>query len=339
MPARALSIDREREMQSILTEFLAEQITDATNLRVGGLLRTSNGFSRENWTFDLFWEKESRRCEERLILRRDPAASVIDSDRVAEFRTLRALERTHVPAPRARWVDPDGRWFGQPAIIMDRVCGACDWYALARPKPEAIRLRLASDFLDLLVTLQDVDWRALSLGEFLTDPGPHAAAAELDRWESVLRGIELEPSVELEVGLSWLRRHAPMAQAIVPVHGDFKLGNVMLNGTTIVALLDWETLHLGDPLEDLGWITNPVRAREQQIVGKWEREQIAAAFAARTGHVVEPAELTWWNVFSCWKSATIVLTGLRAFVDRRFDRIHQEPMGFYRTMFELMESN
>jgi aminoglycoside phosphotransferase (APT) family kinase protein len=122
------------------------------------------------------------------------------------------------------------------------------------------------------------------------------------------------------------------------VHGDFKPGNALVDGDRIAAMLDWETAHLGDPLEDLGWITNPVRAREHQIQGLWERADIVAAYSAATGHSVEEEELTWWNVFSCWKLAVIVLTGIHAFVAGTFDWVHQSPTWLVRAMLRMIDS-
>src|SRR5439155_19631788 len=99
---------------------------------------------------------------------------------------------------------------------------------------------------------------------------------------------QIEPHPELDVVAAWLRSNAPRPQTTVLVHGDFKPGNALLRGDRIAVMLDWETAHLGDPLEDLGWITQPVRAREHQIPGVWEREQIFERYTARSGFTVDP---------------------------------------------------
>ena len=122
------------------------------------------------------------------------------------------------------------------------------------------------------------------------------------------------------------------------MHGDFKPGNALIEGEHISAKLDWETAHLGDPLEDLGWVTNSVRKREHQIAGVWEREQIVATYSALTGRRVNEAALRWWNVFSCWKLAVIQLTAVNEFVAGRYDRVFQTPSWLYRPMFQMMES-
>lgn len=325
------------EMGERLARFLTAQLDGATDIRIDDLRRTSAGFSRENWVFDASWRDASGALvHERLIARRDPQGSVLDTDRRVEFAVLRALEATDIPAPRVRWLDADGAWLGRPSVVMVREEGVCDWFVLSGDRPLEARVAIAQRFLDLLVSIHRVDWRAAGLGDVLDDPGPNAALAAVDHWEQELRRHQVEPHPELEVVLAWLRAHAPRAQTTVLVHGDFKPGNALMQGDQVHVMLDWETAHLGDPLEDLGWITNPVRAREHQIPGAWEREQIVEHYANATGFDVDPDALRWWNVLANYKLAVITLTGVGAFVDGRFDRIHQAPLGLVRVMFGMI---
>ncbi len=233
------------------------------------------------------------------------------------------------------WIDEDGSALGSPSLVMQRVEGTCDPLVLNSGRPEAQRLAIARGFLEQLVEIQRVDWRGLGLDGVLKDPGTDAGLAELDRWEGELRRVQLEPVTELDLVLRWLRERVRPARATVLVHGDFKPGNALLSGDRISAVLDWETAHLGDPLEDLGWITNPVREREHQIPGRWERAQIVEAYSVATGRPVDDDDLLWWNVFSCWKLAVIVLTGTYEFVAGRFDRIHHSPTWLVRAMLRM----
>jgi aminoglycoside phosphotransferase (APT) family kinase protein len=320
-----------------LRAFLEEQLGASSALRIDGLRRTSSGFSRENWVFDATWtEASGGPVTEPLIMRRDPVGSVLDTDRATEFALLRALEGTEVPTPVVRWLDADGVRLGRPAVVMRREEGDCDWFVLNGSRPLEVRLAIAGRFLDLLASIHLVDWRALGLGAVLDDPGPAGATTAIDHWERELRRHQIEPHPELEVVLSWLRVHAPAAQHTVLVHGDFKPGNALLRGDDIGVMLDWETAHLGDPLEDLGWITNPVRSREHQIVGSWERGHILDRYRAVTGFDVDEESVRWWNVLANYKLSVITLTGSEAFVDGRFDRVHQTPLGLYRVMFDMI---
>ena len=316
-----------------LTQVLAGELVGASDVRVSALERTTTGLSRENWTFTAAWREGDIHHSRRMILRRDPAASLLRTERKREFDVLRALQATPVPAPPVRWVDAGGTVLGAPALVMDRVAGECDWFVLNGPRPAAVRLALAQSFMAILGDVQKVDWRALGLD----DGAPHGAIHELVFWAAELRRVQIEPLPEMDLTYAWLHQRAPAPQAIVLVHGDFKPGNALLLGDRISAMLDWETAHLGDPLEDLGWMTNPVRAREQQIKDLWEQAEMAAALNAATGFKIDPVELIWWNVFSCWKLAVIVLTGLQAFVAGELERIYHNPTFLFHTMFRLMK--
>ena len=103
-------------------------------------------------------------------------------------------------------------------------------------------------------------------------------------------------------------------------------------------VLDWETAHLGDPLEDIGWVTNPLRAGEHRIPGVWEPSDLIERWSARTGFAADPAAIRWWNVLANFKQAMTVLTGKHAFADGRFDRILHEPVAIYRLLFNLIEA-
>jgi aminoglycoside phosphotransferase (APT) family kinase protein len=327
-----------KEVNKQLSTFLRRQLPSAEEVHLDALSRMSGGLSRENWVFRARWRDLAGDHDLPLIMRRDPGGSLLNTDQRTEFAVLQALESTPVPAPRVYWVDGEGSALGSPSLIMEWLDGTSDWFVLNGDRPAAERLALARRFLDLLVEIQRVDWRGLGLDAVLEDPGPGAGLAELNRWEAELRRNQLEPVPELDLVLRWLRLRARPAREVVLVHGDFKPGNALLRGDGIAAMLDWETAHLGDPLEDLGWVTNQVRAREHQIPGVWERAEIVQAYAAATGHEVPQEELLWWNVFSCWKLAVIVLTGMHEFVAGRLDRVHHSPTWLYRAMLRMVEA-
>jgi aminoglycoside phosphotransferase (APT) family kinase protein len=320
-----------------LRRFVEAQLPMVTDLRIEHLRRTSAGFSRENWVFDASWIDEGGSAvHEPLIMRRDPVGSVLDTDRRIEFAVLRALESTAIPAPRVRWLDADGAQLGRPSVVMVREAGVCDWFVLSGDRTLDDRVAIAHRFCDLLAAVHLVDWRGIGLGDALHDPGADAGLVAVGHWEAELRRHQVESHPELEVVLAWLRANAPKSQATVLVHGDFKPGNALMQGNEIHVMLDWETAHLGDPVEDLGWITNPVRAREHQIPGAWERADIVERWSKVTGYSVDAEHLLWWNVLANYKLSVITLTGIGAFVDGRFDRIHQAPLGLARVMFDMI---
>lgn len=321
-----------------LKGLIVDSIPSARDIVLDGLTRSAGGLSRENWSFDAAWTDAAGPHAHRLMLMRDAAGTLLNTERAREFEVLKALEGTDVPAPKVHWMDAQGRRLGAPSVVMERMPGHCDYMVLNGADPLESRLALARGFIELMAQIQAVDWRARGLADALGLPDGAPSLRELRHWEAEYRRARLEPHPELDYVLTWLERRAPAAEAIVLVHGDFKPGNALVEDARITAKLDWETAHLGDPLEDLGWVTNPVRKREHQIPGHWERRQIVEAYSELTGRSVRDADLTWWNVFSCWKLSVIQLTAVAEFVAGRYSRVFQTPSWLFRPMFQMMEA-
>ena len=321
-----------------LKGLIVDSIPSARDIVFDGLVRSAGGLSRENWSFDAAWTDAAGPHAHPLMLMRDAAGTLLNTERAREFAVLKALAHTGVPAPKAHWMDAQGRWLGAPSVVMERMPGHCDYMVLNGAGALEARLALARAFIELMANIQAVDWRAHGLADSLGLPDGPPSLHELSHWKAEYRQARLEPHPELDYVLTWLERHAPAAEAIVLVHGDFKPGNALIEDGRITAKLDWETAHLGDPLEDLGWVTNPVRKREHQIPGHWERRQIVDTYRELTGRIVREADLYWWNVFSCWKLSVIQLTAVAEFVAGRYNRVFQTPSWLFRPMFQMMEA-
>jgi hypothetical protein len=101
-----------------------------------------------------------------------------------------------------------------------------------------------------------------------------------------------------ELTLRWLRAHRPPPGPTAVVHGDFRLGNLLVGPDGLIAVLDWELAHLGDPLEDLGWLC--VRAwrfgHRAPVAGLGEREALYTAYESASGRSVDRDAAHWWEV-------------------------------------------
>src|SRR5580765_6664409 len=120
-----------------LKALMIDAIPTARDIQFTGLTRAAGGLSRENWSLDAAWVDAAGAHSHRLMLMRDAAGTLLATVRAREFALLKALEGTGVPAPRAYWVDPDGRRLGSPSIVMDRMPGTCDYMVLNGDRPPA----------------------------------------------------------------------------------------------------------------------------------------------------------------------------------------------------------
>jgi aminoglycoside phosphotransferase (APT) family kinase protein len=300
----------------LLSEMGARSVTEPR--RLGG------GSSQENWAFDA----EVQTCDgpivRPLLMRREPESGVVDTAREVEYALLQALGTTGLPVAGVHALD-DGTRLGRGAMIVDRLSGRAHRGVLRDKDPlrlgEEARLALAGFMPQLLADVHALDVTELGIIDILPNPTDDPAAHELQRWVGELDAAELEPHPALRATVTWLQQHMPPPPSrICLVHGDFRPANILVDGSRVTALLDWELAHLGDAHDDLGWYTCSIYRREHFIPGRWEPQDFLQRWAEVTGMEVEHDRLHFWQVMSTFRLAVIALTGIRAFVEGATDR-------------------
>ena len=213
---------------------------------------------------------------------------------------MREAARVGVPSPEVLFATPDREPLGGSCIVMSRVHGESiarkilrdDEYAEARPK-------LAAQCGEILGRLHQMAPEAL---------GPVSDSYELDGLRSVLDTSGVE-SPMLELAFRWLDQHQPPAARRAVVHGDFRNGNLLISPDGVQAVLDWELVHLGDPMEDLGWLcTRAWRFGGPGPVGGFgEYDDLFAAYEKASGVPVDPAVVKWWELLGTVKWGVICI--------------------------------
>ncbi|TAJ26190.1 MAG: phosphotransferase family protein [Reyranella sp.] len=266
---------------------------------VEGLRRESGGASRQTWSFDAI----AGGSRHELVLRRDPPSQREASgpdrpatalDRATEFRVLAAAHKAGVRAPEVLFelTSEDGLGDG---FVMRRVGGIAIARKLLRDAPyETARGKIASQLGEILARIHATD--PATLPPLVTRDAAGSVA-------SLRRGIDvLDRALPVfELALTWLDRRKPAAPAHpVLVHGDYRTGNYLADESGVTAILDWEGAHLGDPVEDLGWVCVKswrFGAVDKPAGGFGSRDQLWAAYERAGGGKVDPARAHWWEVF------------------------------------------
>ena len=253
------------------------------------------------------------RGDERFVLRRPPRPPLPPSahDMVREARLQLALAPQGVRLPTIRAVCEDESVLGVPFYVMDYI----DADVVTNELPpgldtEDARRALGLDLVDTLVEIHAVDVNAPGVADFIR-PGSYLERQVrrfTELW-SVNQTRDLPPVVE--VG-EWLSAHLPEPGPLAVVHGDYRLGNMMVAGSRIAAVLDWEMGAVGDPRADVGYLlatysepggdanplgTSPVTA----LPGFPSRDELVARYAERSGRAVGP--LAWFQALALWKAA------------------------------------
>jgi aminoglycoside phosphotransferase (APT) family kinase protein len=255
-------------------------------VRVSSMQLAVGGNSRESWIADVCIGSDALK----LVLRCDPDSWIRPVEMRREIDGLRFAERAGIVAPRIL-VCSDELDLGRPFVVVDYIEGTAIARRIMRnPGLADARRSFARQCGELLGRIHSATAAAEGWG--VRDP---IAYAEEHRSQAVY------PSPALEGGFAWLVRNRPPASgAQRPVHGDFRLGNLIIGSGGIAAVLDWETCHLGDPDEDLGWLC--ARAwrygSELPVGGLGSLAELLETYEVAAGRKVDPHRLHWWTVYA-----------------------------------------
>jgi aminoglycoside phosphotransferase (APT) family kinase protein len=257
-----------------------------------------------------------------VVLRRPPRGPLPPSahDVLREARLLSALEATAVRTPRILAVCDDESVIGAPFYVMEQIRGevVTDTVPAALDTP-AERERIADELIDALVELHGVDWTGLGLDGFGKPTG--YLERQLRRFTGLWEHNRTREIPEVaEVG-EWLAANRPDAEAAHPatiVHGDYRLGNVMVNAhapARLIAIFDWEMATIGDPLADVGYMMihwaqagDPQTTFNLQAVttqpGFPTRRELVTRYEQRSGRSVQ--SLDWYVTLALWKAVVFM---------------------------------
>jgi len=249
------------------------------------------------------------------VLRRPPLGHVLESahDMGREHRIISALADTEVPVAPTFGLCKDTSVNDAPFYIMKFVDGLVlnDSVAAGALTVEQ-RYALGRHVIDVLAKLHNLDPDAVGLG----DLGRKEAylTRQLKRWTKQWEASKTHEVVEMEETLRLLEQQMPQQIGAGIVHGDYRLGNMLVSGGRILAVLDWELCTLGDPLADVGYLMNAWASPDEVVVGKGDgaptaaggfpsRAELRERYEAATGR--DLSGINYYRAFSHWRLAAI----------------------------------
>ncbi|HWT93469.1 MAG TPA: phosphotransferase family protein [Solirubrobacteraceae bacterium] len=292
----------------LVTEPL-EAFLDARGLGSGPISAAPVGEGHSNVTFVI------TRGEWEAVIRRPPRPPLPPSahDVSREARVLSAVSGSaRVPAVLAAC--DDDSVIGSPFYVMEKV----DGHVVTSEVPSALdsvedRRRMGEELVDALVEIHAVDWQAAGLEGFGKPTG--YLERQLRRFGGLWEHNKTREIEAVERVGGWLRDNLPESPAATIVHGDFRLGNVILGPESparVVAVLDWEMATIGDPLADLGYLCTLWTDRDDPPLGMFElsgvtrqegfplRSELVARYEERSGRSM--TDIRWYQTLALWKS-------------------------------------
>jgi aminoglycoside phosphotransferase (APT) family kinase protein len=310
------------ESRKRLCDWLGKKLPAADGLRISELTGPSEtGFSSDTLLFTAEYTEAGSARGEDLVVRLRPTGFPIfpQYDIAQQYRVMKLLgERTDVPVPRMRWLEESEGPLGTPFYVMDRVEGIVPtdrppyhtggWVFELSPEE---REELWWNGLEAMTRVHKLDWQALGF-DFLDAPESSQSqiVRQLDDYEHFIRwGLTPDRYPLIASAMRWLRENAPEGEVVRLCWGDSRPANMIFRDLQCVAVIDWEMVTLGNPVEDLAWWTTIDRCLSEgigvsRIPGIPDRDATLARWEALTGLTADP--VPYYEVFAAFRFSVIM---------------------------------
>jgi len=283
--------------------------------RLEAMTRLSGGASQETWSFDAVTDGGTLP----LILRRTPGGAARAATETStsvpletEAIAIEASRAAGVAAPRVRYVLQEADGIGQ-GYVMDRLAGETIARKILRDAAfDAVRPDLARQCGEVLARIHAVELTPELRKVLPVMDGPTQLRRYRDTYD-----LYDHPHPVFEMAFKWLEPRMAGARRQTLVHGDFRHGNLLISPKGVEAALDWELVHIGDPLEDLGWIcTNSWRfgVQEKVVGGFGDLPDLLKGYEAAGGGHVTGEEARTWIVYGSLKWGVMCMSMYQGFV-------------------------
>ncbi len=277
-----------------LAQFLGERF--GAQVQIEDAKPLSGGASRDTWLFTAVYGDQ----RERLVIRRDLPTQMFEQalTRAQEYAVMDAAYRHGVQVAPMRALCEDSRVLGAPFFVMSYRPGiSIGTKVIQSPELAAARQVLPRQLAEQLARIHAMPAADLP---FLPAPPPGVSAAQytIDQMFVVLDQLGVHNPV-WEWSLRWAQRHQPAAPRTTFIHGDFRIGNLLVTEEGLSAVIDWEFAHIGDPDEELGYICMRdwrFGAVDKHFAGLSDRETFLRAYEEASGVTVDRAAVDWWEI-------------------------------------------
>ncbi|OBB33520.1 acyl-CoA dehydrogenase [Mycolicibacterium peregrinum] len=265
----------------VLTPVLGDGVS------VANLRELTGGASRTTWSFDAVTDSARRP----LILRTG-APDEVHAGMELEAGAQRAAAAAGAPVPHVLVADDSVAALGDPFLICDFIGGETIVRRIQRMLDDAGRARLLTQCAQALAAIHRAE------------PPELAGLVELDQisqWRGQLDEMG-DTTATFEWAFRWLETNRPHASPLRLVHGDFRMGNLIVDDSGLAAVLDWELVHLGEVYEDLAWFC--IRAwrfgapGDLGAGGLGSIENFLSAYEQAGGQTLDRSAIRWWLVLA-----------------------------------------
>ena len=320
-----------------LSTYLSGRLADGP-VEVTDIVEHVEGWSRDTVSYTASWREDGEQVERRLVIRAESAEQVeadlqLYGEIETEFHVMDAAQTASVPVPETYWFEDGDTPFDRRFFIVEHIPGEAPitwsprWRERLYDAWDSDDRTLPHQFVDALAGVHEIDPANVDGVEDI--PSEEITAREIERWESIYRDTKLLDEPVIEEAFTWLWENQPTVPETTLVHGDFRIGNMLVEDNEITGVLDWEFGRAGDPLFDLayasleyyaGKLVDPIE-RPEMACALLERDWFYEQYAERTGREVNPERLRFWRVLSIVLVVTMCMGGMRRYHESKSDDV------------------
>jgi aminoglycoside phosphotransferase (APT) family kinase protein len=308
-------------VHEVLTSWLRRRLPEREGLALSNFDAPAAGASNETLLFDVTWKQDGGEAQEGFVLRLEPTEAGIfpEYDLALQYRTMDRLQDSDVRVPKLVGYEADLALLGRPFYVMEKLPGRyladnppyqlSGW--LTQESPE-VCCAIWENGIRQLAAVNRCDWRALGFGD-LWNAERFATPLEeiLDQYEAFLAWAESlgRPFEKLHPVLSYLKSNRPDNEISALCWGDAKPPNLMIEGAEVTGVLDWEMVHLGNPVHDLTWwfVLDDSLSEglgHPKLPGLPDRARMIARWEEQSGHSAR--EIDYYELLSNFQFAIIM---------------------------------
>jgi len=306
-----------------LESYLSGTLADA-EVHVSDLVEHVEGWSRDTASFVATWHENGQEHSRHLVVRAESDGQMGSKqgvDVATEFGIMDAAQSAEIPVPKTYWHESDDSILGGEFFLMDHANGEApvtwedsDRQELYSAWDDPAR-SLPNQFVDIVAGVHSLNPEDVPLDSVSSD---EVVERELNRWEAIYRSMALKDEPAINEALRWFHNNKPDVPETTVVHGDYRIGNALIEDDEITAILDWELARIGDPLYDLGYASTKYYAgklvepieRPELACALLEREWFYDEYEKRTGREVDRERVRYWQAFSAFNMLTIAMAGV-----------------------------
>ncbi|WP_156289670.1 phosphotransferase family protein [Oceanobacillus salinisoli] len=338
-----MKIENEQDMKSVLANYINEQIIKADHIEVVQFFKASGGWSDDVFILKVRWGENDSKKEQNYVVRKKKDGPMIEEkDFLRQFNILDILSKdTNLPVPEVYCYEKDKSIIGNEFIVMEKIEGKSyvPWSIEGRQFfKKASKGNIRKEFVSYLAALHSLDYHSLLLDHHLSVMD---SKIYLDRKIEELEGLyQQHKFIEdplITDAFEWLKKNKPEPIPLAVIHNDYRTGNLLYEDDIVTGILDWESIEIGDPRLDIGYVCSKSNRMDSPLMCYLiSREEFYSLYKQDVNFDFDEKDIYYFEVYHQLRFYMISLLAGDIFVRKGSTDLRMVRQGFRSGLMKHM---